>query len=152
MVAEIWRCMRISRAWEKNQGFPFQWYKSDTCMTISFRDIHFLFWILFTRTLCTTKHLTMLFYPSSRHFLSFRFKYLSAIPLSNTLSPRSPLDKRAQVPHTEKTTGDISILYSHLSLYVCSKHSQLRVNIFPIWALRVFIRQVCMTWSGTAYL
>jgi hypothetical protein len=31
-------------------GFPFRWYKPDTCMTISFRDIHGLFWIPFIRT------------------------------------------------------------------------------------------------------
>jgi hypothetical protein len=35
------------------QSFPFRWHKPDTCTTISFRDIHFLFWIPFIWTFCS---------------------------------------------------------------------------------------------------
>jgi hypothetical protein len=45
--------MRVSRAWKKNfQSFPFRWQKPDTCLTVSFRDIFFLFWTPFIRILC----------------------------------------------------------------------------------------------------
>jgi hypothetical protein len=35
------------------QSFPFWWHKPDMCMTISFRDIIYLFRIPFIQTLCT---------------------------------------------------------------------------------------------------
>jgi hypothetical protein len=37
------------------QSFPFQWHKLDTCMTISFQDISFLFWIPFIQTHCISQ-------------------------------------------------------------------------------------------------
>jgi hypothetical protein len=42
MAAEMWRRLRVSRVRKK--------HKPDTCMTIIFRNIHFLFWIPLIRT------------------------------------------------------------------------------------------------------
>jgi hypothetical protein len=39
------RRMHVCRA-------PFQWHKPDTCVTITLRDAHFLFWIPFVWTFC----------------------------------------------------------------------------------------------------
>jgi hypothetical protein len=127
------------------------------------------FWFLHSNKVwwrtSTMKNLTMLLYPSCYHFLSFRFKYSCVIPLSNTLSPRSSSMREIKFrTHRRKQVTFQFRMYIPIFVCVCgrqeakycfecSKHSQLRVHIFPNCALSVFVQYVCRTlWTCTAYL
>jgi hypothetical protein len=52
------RRMRVNGHEKNFQSFPFRWHKLDTCMTISFQDINFLFSIHFIQTPCNIHQFT----------------------------------------------------------------------------------------------